>query len=228
MTNCCTIEAPMEYTFAELLKSFRIRTGKSQQELANILRRGRTTVSNWERGQTLPEDREVVLHLGSGLGLKLEETDQLLTAAGYATNTSTPRETSTTQVLTAPIPDIRISVAPGFVTTAFGQALATFAITVQNHSPVIVALSGGIFIETRSGGIVVPNGDFITQEYQRFRELQPNRSFRLNVDPAEIKRQSYLGLICAATRDDVGRIYRSDVDEFTQAISNLFRHYMPR
>lgn len=73
----------MDYTFGELLKGFRKRAGMSQPELARALKRSRTTVSNWERGETVPEDREVVLQIAEELLLKRIERDDLLKAAGY-------------------------------------------------------------------------------------------------------------------------------------------------
>jgi hypothetical protein len=128
--------------------------------------------------------------------------------------------------LTAPTPDVRIEVNAGFTQSAYGGTRYLLAICVQNHSPVSVYLSGGIFIETQSGGIVVPNGDFITGEYQRFREISPGRSYTLNVDPMEIRKYRSQGLLCAAAKDDVGRVYRSSEAELTRAIRILFGYYL--
>jgi len=128
--------------------------------------------------------------------------------------------------LTAPVPDVRVRVAAGFRQGIYGKLTYLLAISVQNHSPVSVFLSGGVFIETRSGGIVVPNGDFLTNEYQRFREISPGRSYTLNVDPTEIRRHRSEGLVCAAAKDDIGRVYRSDANEFSTAMTILFEHYL--
>ena len=78
------------FTFAELLKGFRTRNGLSQQQLAEAVARSRGTISNWERGELLPEDRDVVLLLAEELHLSTVETDRLLMAAGYASSTGSP------------------------------------------------------------------------------------------------------------------------------------------
>jgi hypothetical protein len=129
--------------------------------------------------------------------------------------------------LTAPTPDVRVTVNAGFRQSTNGE-ITTYllAISVQNYSPVIVYISGGIFIETRSGGIVLPNGDYLTKEYQMFREIAPGRSYTLNVDPVEIRRHMSEGLVCAAAKDDIGRVYRSSEDEFSLAMKILFEYYL--
>lgn len=137
------------------------------------------------------------------------------------------KSSSTPEVLTLPALDVRVTVNAGFTTSIYGKLIFLLAISVQNHSPVAVCLRGGIFIETRSNGIVVPNGDFLTNEYQRLREIQPGQSFTLNIDPEEIRTHKSLGLVCAATRDDLGRVYRSDEAEFAVALQILFEQYVP-
>ena len=72
------------FTFAELLKGFRKRASMSQEELAAVIGCSCTTVSNWERAQTVPEDRDLVLALGQELSLRSIEGDQLLAAADFA------------------------------------------------------------------------------------------------------------------------------------------------
>jgi hypothetical protein len=90
--------------------------------------------------------------------------------------------------LTAPTPDVRVRANAGFRLFPGVDPTYLLAVSVQNHSPGMVYISGGIFIETRSGGIVVPNGDFLTGESQGFRELAPGRSYTLNIDPNEIRK----------------------------------------
>ncbi len=74
----------MTHTFAEMLKVFRKRADISQQELSDALKRSRNTISNWERGNTLPEEREVILAFKEVLSISSSELDELLNAAGYA------------------------------------------------------------------------------------------------------------------------------------------------
>lgn len=143
-----------------------------------------------------------------------------------ATDRAVPTYVPSSGTLTAPTPDVRVTVAAGFQQAVSGDLTYLLAISVQNHSPVPVYISGGIYIESRAGGIVVPNGDFLTNEYQRFREIPPGRSYTLNMDPTEIKRHISEGLVCAAAKDDIGRVYRSSEDEFSIAMKILFEHYL--
>lgn len=75
----------MSYTFDNLLRGYRKRLGWDQELLASTVRRSRTTISNWERGVTKPEERDVVLLLAQILVLSKIERDALLLAAGYLT-----------------------------------------------------------------------------------------------------------------------------------------------
>jgi transcriptional regulator with XRE-family HTH domain len=69
------------YTFGEVLKQFRVRTGFSQQHLAEVLHLHRNTISNWECGNDLPKTRPVVLTIAEALHLDEKDTDTLLEAS---------------------------------------------------------------------------------------------------------------------------------------------------
>jgi hypothetical protein len=128
----------------------------------------------------------------------------------------------TSGTLTAPTPDVRVTASSCFSQTLPEAPLVfSLAIQVQNYSPVVVYLQS-VRIETEDGGIIVPNGDFISNEYQKFRELQPGRSFMLRIDPAEIKKHMNHNPLCASVTDDIGRVYRSDPDELKRAIQAVF------
>jgi tetratricopeptide (TPR) repeat protein/transcriptional regulator with XRE-family HTH domain len=73
-----------EYTFSELLKSFRIRAGLTQKDLADQdeLRVHAQTIKGWENGR-LPRYRENILQIAAALSLNHAETDRLLIVAGY-------------------------------------------------------------------------------------------------------------------------------------------------
>lgn len=81
--RCAIVRGPMEFTFAELLLSYRKRVGINQQQLADSLGRSRTTVSNWERGETLPNDRAIFRDLQQELSLTQQEINRLMAAARY-------------------------------------------------------------------------------------------------------------------------------------------------
>jgi tetratricopeptide (TPR) repeat protein/DNA-binding XRE family transcriptional regulator len=85
----------MDFTFAELLRSFRERASLAQAELASELAVHRNTISAWERGQYCPSEREMVLRLATELALTPMETDQLLRAADFPVEygTATPLST---------------------------------------------------------------------------------------------------------------------------------------
>ena len=92
----------LTFTFAELLKGFRTRSGWSQQHLADAVARSRGTISNWERGELLPEDRDVVLLVAEELHLSAVETDHLLIATSYASSSGSPPPLPLPPLLDAP------------------------------------------------------------------------------------------------------------------------------
>jgi len=51
--------------FARLLKEFRLKTGKSLYEVAQLLRTGAGTISQWEDGVTAPPDvsKEAIIEI---------------------------------------------------------------------------------------------------------------------------------------------------------------------
>lgn len=65
-------------TFGALLRVFRKRCRLTQRQLATILGVHYNTISGWERGDTLPENKRMVLELGKCLRLDKGETRQLL------------------------------------------------------------------------------------------------------------------------------------------------------
>jgi hypothetical protein len=134
---------------------------------------------------------------------------------------------TTTQkgLLTAPTPDVRVSAKSGYALPLGGEPVFLLAIQVQNYSPVVIYINN-IYIEAQNNSILVPETDFRTGEYQRPRELQPGKSLTLNVNPVHIQEYLSKGLKCAATQDQIGRIYRSSEEEFSRAIDLLFNYYL--
>src|SRR5690348_9491687 len=72
-------EAPS--SFGELLRAFRKRSRLTQQQLAAALGVHYNTISGWERGDTLPDNKGIVLELGKQLHLDDLESRQLLEAS---------------------------------------------------------------------------------------------------------------------------------------------------
>lgn len=68
-------------SFGETLKEFRQRRHLTQQQLATHLGVHRNTISSWERGDFLPENRSLVLELATLLQLNMQETRQFLEAS---------------------------------------------------------------------------------------------------------------------------------------------------
>jgi tetratricopeptide (TPR) repeat protein/DNA-binding XRE family transcriptional regulator len=95
----------MDFTFAELLRSFRERASLDQATLAAALGVHRNTVSAWERGQYRPHDREIVLRLAEELALAPPETDYLLHAADFPPAPGTWAPLSTRHQLRPPVAD---------------------------------------------------------------------------------------------------------------------------
>jgi hypothetical protein len=121
--------------------------------------------------------------------------------------------------LTAPTPDVRVTVRGAVALPITGKIVA-LSIGIQNHSPVSV-FTGNIFIETRTGEQVFFKEDLFTGQWQKPRELRPGESFEFNIDPAELMKFSGLGLVCAAMRDAIGRVYRSTETELQNALRNV-------
>lgn len=53
-TPTAPAEEMMEKTFAQFIKEYRIKTGKSLYDIAQICHTGAGTVSRWENGYTAP------------------------------------------------------------------------------------------------------------------------------------------------------------------------------
>lgn len=68
--------------FDELLKYYRVGTGKTQEEVAEAAGLDPSYVSRLESGSRAPK-RGSVLRLGEALGITAEETDRLLLAADF-------------------------------------------------------------------------------------------------------------------------------------------------
>ncbi len=68
----------VQKSFGETLKNFRKRRGLTQQEVAARLKIHRNTIGSWERGDFLPESKELILELAKQLELDVQCTQQLL------------------------------------------------------------------------------------------------------------------------------------------------------
>jgi hypothetical protein len=122
--------------------------------------------------------------------------------------------------LTAPTPDVRVIVRGAVALHPITGKIVALSIGIQNHSPVSV-FTGNIFIETRTGEQVFFKEDVITGEWQKPRELRPGESFEFNIEPAKLMEFSGLGLVCAAMRDAIGRVYRSTESELRNALRGV-------
>ncbi len=130
----------------------------------------------------------------------------------------------TDKLLTAPTPDVRVSVNSGYTMRPDGPAYL-LAIEVHNYSSVVVYINH-IYIEAQNNSILSPEADYPSGDAQRPTDLHPGKSLMLRVNPKLIKKHLSKGLRCAAARDQIGRIYRSSEEEFSQAIHLLFDYYL--
>jgi transcriptional regulator with XRE-family HTH domain len=73
--------------FGSLVQQFREKAGIPQRELAQILGIDPTYLSKIEHDLRTPPERSIVLEIANALELREEQTDQLLTAAGYQPQT---------------------------------------------------------------------------------------------------------------------------------------------
>jgi hypothetical protein len=123
--------------------------------------------------------------------------------------------------LTAPIPDVRVTVRAGFLKPPTSDPIEMLSVCVQNHSPIPVYL-GNIFIEMNNGYQLALMRDFATGAWYSRTELQPGQSHSINVDPSELEKFS-ANLVCAGVQDEIGRIYRSTENELKSAIAALIQ-----
>jgi hypothetical protein len=123
-------------------------------------------------------------------------------------------------MVTAPTPDVRISVRTAVALHPLRGHITFIAITTQNHSPVSVFL-GNVFIETRTGEQVFFKDNFLTGEPQKRRELRAGESFDFYIDPVELMKFSDKGLVCAAVRDAIDRVYRSSESSLEDTLKQL-------
>jgi hypothetical protein len=125
--------------------------------------------------------------------------------------------------MTAPTPDVRLTVRAGVAVLPLRGTVYPLIVTVQNHSPISVFL-GSPFFEMRTGETLIIPRDFITEEWLPHRELRSGQSFALHVNPEDIKQYDLTkGLVCAAVRDDIDRVYRSSEAELRNAIKQLVK-----
>lgn len=68
-------------TFGEMLRAFRKRSHLTQQQLAAALGMHYNTIGGWERGDSLPDKKRIVLELVKRLHLDYQESRQLLEAS---------------------------------------------------------------------------------------------------------------------------------------------------
>jgi hypothetical protein len=122
--------------------------------------------------------------------------------------------------MTAPTPDVRVIVRGAVALDPLKGKLTPLSIGVQNHSPVSVFL-GNVYIETTTGEQIFFKDDLVTGEWQKRRELRPGEAFEFHIDPAELMKFSGKGLVCAAVRDAIDRIYRSSESELRNALRSV-------
>jgi hypothetical protein len=125
-------------------------------------------------------------------------------------------------ILTAPIPDVRVKVQAGFVMDPWGNTIDLIIITVQNHSPNPVFL-GNVYLKTNGDKIFIQGMDSVTREYQHRRKLEAGESFDFHIEKKNLADQADpYDLVCAAVKDTVDRVYESSPADFRKLIQGLF------
>jgi len=137
-------------------------------------------------------------------------------------------------LLTAPIPDVRVTVAAAWLDSPIRSPSPALLIGVHNYSPIPVHLNT-IYIERSERlegsevirpGIIVPRGDYWSEIYWRPRTLEPGRKADLSIGPDQLWKYPRSELICASVSDDIGRVYRSSTEELARALNMLFDDYL--
>jgi hypothetical protein len=142
---------------------------------------------------------------------------------------NTPGPSALQHVLTASLPDLRVSSSAGFAAFRGLPPQDTLSINVANHSPVPVYIAA-IQVELDDGSNLFPRIDSVTNELNGRRTLQPGDGFDFHLvpddvlsvitDPALMKR--------AMVRDAIGRVYYSDEDSFRHNVRLVFRSHARR
>ncbi len=127
----------MDFTFAELLRSYRERASLAQAELAQALLIHRNTLSGWERGQYRPRSPEQIMRIATELSLAPDETEQLLCAAGLSGLQCAPAAPPARHQLQPPVADF---VGRAAEITLLADALR--AASLPNTDAVICGVQG--------------------------------------------------------------------------------------
>jgi hypothetical protein len=129
-----------------------------------------------------------------------------------------------TGTLTAPTPDVRVSVEAAFAAQGPMQMIV-IEIRVENHSPVNFYFSSMTFTMEDLNGVFVGQ-DALTGEHQLPRVVEPGNSFAFHVNPdgfAEAVR-AHGPVRSVAVKDKIGRVFRSQSGLCTAAFEQASRN----
>lgn len=125
------------------------------------------------------------------------------------------------QVLTAPIPDVKIKVQNAVGYHPMSGYINFISVDIQNHSPIPVFI-GSVTIKRKDDQILYIRDDAITGEYQKRRRLESGQSFSFNITYDRIVNEID-NLVNILVKDDIGRRYESDKEEFADVLKVLIR-----
>jgi hypothetical protein len=114
-------------------------------------------------------------------------------------------------VVTAPTPDIRVSVRTAFAARGGGDTIAVLSVSVQNHSPTDFFMSSLTFTLEDTSTVFVQR-DALSGEYLTGRKIEPGNAFEFHVDPSVIEegaKRSLSDLRDVLVTDRIQRSYRS-------------------
>jgi hypothetical protein len=127
----------------------------------------------------------------------------------------------TSGIITAPIPDIRVSASAAVV--GGERPVWVLSIGVQNHSPTDFFLQG-VHIETSDGQQAIVIRHFLTQEWNGPRKIEPGNSYNFMIGPKDLRDfMSEHKLVCAVAVDKIGRRFRSDPDGFVPLLESIVK-----
>ena len=130
---------------------------------------------------------------------------------------------ASSNVLTAPRPDVRVLVNNCFPESPIGlDKRQMLCIMVENHSPVVVYIQS-LWLERKDKQRLLIDRDADWIELRR-RKLDPGESFLVPINPYEFRSASLEDLAGAMVVDDIGRLYRTAEDNFSSALERFFKN----
>ncbi|MCK9461341.1 MAG: hypothetical protein M0R80_17060 [Proteobacteria bacterium] len=128
-------------------------------------------------------------------------------------------------VLTAPRPDIRVTLAAGFPVpeSPDPRLRVIIGVKIENHSPADFFFGGTVVFELSGGRVLQPVRDGVTGEWLAAKVVRPGDSISYNFSAEVLLSEAYnVGqyVVCARINDKIGRDFRSSENDMRTCLDN--------